>query len=69
MTTTDIPALDEAKLEAFVGQAVVDMGSAISGLLLHLVPGQATFASLMVEARLMTLRSLGSVACRFRQAM
>jgi hypothetical protein len=36
MTTTDIPALDEAKLEAFVGQAVVDMGSAISGLLLHL---------------------------------
>lgn len=36
MTTTDIPALDEAKLEAFVGQAVVDMGAAISGLLLHL---------------------------------
>jgi hypothetical protein len=36
MTTTDIPALDEAKLEAFVGQVVVDMGSAISGLLLHL---------------------------------
>jgi hypothetical protein len=35
----------------------------------ELVPGQATFASLMVEARLMTLRSLGSVACRFRQAM
>jgi 2-polyprenyl-3-methyl-5-hydroxy-6-metoxy-1,4-benzoquinol methylase len=36
MTTTDIPTLDEAKLEAFVGQAVVDMGAAISGLLLHL---------------------------------
>jgi SAM-dependent methyltransferase len=28
--------LDPAKLEAFVGQAVVDMGAAISGLLLHL---------------------------------
>jgi SAM-dependent methyltransferase len=36
MTTTDIPALNEAKLEAFVGQTVVDMGAAISGLLLHL---------------------------------
>lgn len=36
MTTTDIPAPDQAKLEAFVGQAVVDMGAAISGLLLHL---------------------------------
>ena len=36
MTTTDIPALDQARLEAFVGQAVVDMGAAISGLLLHL---------------------------------
>jgi 2-polyprenyl-3-methyl-5-hydroxy-6-metoxy-1,4-benzoquinol methylase len=36
MTTTDIPAPDGAKLEAFVGQAVVDMGAAISGLLLHL---------------------------------
>jgi SAM-dependent methyltransferase len=35
-TTTPIPILDEAKLEAFVGQAVVDMGAAISGLLLHL---------------------------------
>jgi SAM-dependent methyltransferase len=34
----DPPAaeLDPAKLEAFVGQAVVDMGAAISGLLLHL---------------------------------
>src|SRR2546423_7461191 len=28
--------LDEAKLEAFVGQAVTDMGAAISGLLLHM---------------------------------
>ena len=36
MTTTDIPALDQAKLEAFVGQAVLDMGAAVSGLLLHL---------------------------------
>ena len=36
MTTTDIPTIDEAKLEAFVGQAVVDMGAAISGLLLHI---------------------------------
>ena len=36
MTATDIPALDETRLEAFVGQAVVDMGAAISGLLLHL---------------------------------
>jgi 2-polyprenyl-3-methyl-5-hydroxy-6-metoxy-1,4-benzoquinol methylase len=36
MTTTDIPALDGARLEAFVGQAVADMGAAISGLLLHL---------------------------------
>ena len=36
MTTTDIPAIDEAKLEAFVGQAVTDMGAAISGLLLHI---------------------------------
>ncbi len=35
----------------------------------QLVPGQATFARLMVEARLMTLRSFGSVVCRFRQAM
>jgi SAM-dependent methyltransferase len=30
------PEVDQAKLEAFVGQAVVDMGAAISGLLLHL---------------------------------
>ena len=36
MTSTDIPVLDQAKLEAFVGQAVIDMGAAISGLLLHL---------------------------------
>src|SRR5215470_9557619 len=40
MSTTDTapttPALDEEKLHAFVGQAVVDMGAAISGLLLHL---------------------------------
>src|SRR4051794_15511755 len=36
MTSTEIPTIDEAKLEAFVGQAVVDMGAAISGLLVHL---------------------------------
>jgi hypothetical protein len=36
MTATGIPALDEARLEAFVGQAVADMGAAISGLLLHI---------------------------------
>jgi SAM-dependent methyltransferase len=36
MTSTEIPTIDEAKLQAFVGQAVVDMGAAISGLLLHL---------------------------------
>jgi SAM-dependent methyltransferase len=36
MTTTDLASIDEAKLEAFVGQAVVDMGAAISGLMLHL---------------------------------
>src|SRR6478609_10754738 len=34
--TTTIPAIDEAKLETFVGQAVLDMGAAISGLLLHI---------------------------------
>lgn len=36
MTTTGVAMIDEAKLEAFVGQAVVDMGAAISGLMLHL---------------------------------
>jgi SAM-dependent methyltransferase len=38
MTTIDKPTatLDEEKLHAFVGQAVVDMGAAISGLLLHI---------------------------------
>jgi NAD(P)H dehydrogenase (quinone) len=68
--------------EAGVRTAVVDYddSSTVEGALTggdtfvlvsgnDLVPGQATFASLMVEARLMTLRSLGSVACRFRQAM
>ncbi len=39
------------------------------GVVTELVPGQATFALLMVSARRMTLRRLGSVACRFRQAM
>jgi hypothetical protein len=36
MTTTDIPAIDEARLKAFVGRAVIDMGAAIYGLLLHI---------------------------------
>jgi len=36
MTTTETNQIDEAKLEAFVGQAVTDMGAAISGLLLHI---------------------------------
>jgi SAM-dependent methyltransferase len=36
MTTAELPTIDDAKLEAFVGQAVVDMGAAISGLLLHI---------------------------------
>ena len=36
MTTIDNTTVNEAKLEAFVGQAVTDMGAAISGLLLHL---------------------------------
>lgn len=36
MTTTTATSIDDAKLEAFVGQAVSDMGAAISGLLLHL---------------------------------
>jgi hypothetical protein len=36
MTSTDVQTIDEAKLEAFAGQAVVDMGAAICGLLLHI---------------------------------
>ncbi len=36
MTTTEIAPVDQAKLEAFVGQAVTDMGAAISGLLLYI---------------------------------
>src|ERR1700754_1706721 len=36
MSATQDKPLDEAKLEAFVGQAVTDMGAAISGLLLHM---------------------------------
>ena len=36
MTTTETSPIDEARLEAFVGQAVADMGAAISGLLLHI---------------------------------
>ncbi len=36
MTTIDLAPIDQAKLEAFVGQAVTDMGAAISGLMLHI---------------------------------
>jgi SAM-dependent methyltransferase len=36
MTTLTAPAIDEGKLEAFVGSAVTDLGAAISGLLLHI---------------------------------
>ena len=36
MTTIETNRIDEARLEAFVGQAVTDMGAAISGLLLHI---------------------------------
>ena len=36
MTTIDMNPVDESRLEAFVGQAVADMGAAISGLLLHI---------------------------------
>ena len=36
MTTEETKAIDGARLEAFVGQAVTDMGAAISGLLLHI---------------------------------
>src|SRR5919112_1991016 len=35
-TTTEITTIDNKKLETFVGQAVTDMGAAISGLLLHI---------------------------------
>jgi SAM-dependent methyltransferase len=36
LTTTETSPVDEARLEAFIGQAVTDMGAAISGLLLHI---------------------------------
>jgi len=36
VTTTETNPIDEARLEAFVGQAVTDMGAAISGLLVHI---------------------------------
>ena len=36
MTTIDTPRIDEGTLEQFVHQAVVDLGAAISGLMLHL---------------------------------
>lgn len=36
MSTTEAMPVDGLRLEAFVGQAVTDMGAAISGLLLHI---------------------------------
>jgi SAM-dependent methyltransferase len=36
MTTTETNPIDQARLESFVGQAVTDIGAAISGLLLHI---------------------------------
>jgi SAM-dependent methyltransferase len=36
MTTIETKPIDQARLEASVGQAVADMGAAISGLLLHI---------------------------------
>ena len=36
MTATETNSINDARLEAFVGQAVTDMGAAISGLLLHI---------------------------------
>jgi hypothetical protein len=47
----------------------VELANRIVAAIGHLVPSQATFARLMVSARRMILRSLGSVMCRFRQAM
>src|SRR2546423_1368693 len=41
MTTTETNPIDQARLEAFVGQAVTDMGAAISGLLRLFRPGYA----------------------------
>src|SRR4051794_41456198 len=35
-TGSDMSNIDDGKLQAFVGQAVTDMGAAISGLLLHM---------------------------------
>jgi SAM-dependent methyltransferase len=36
MTATETNTIDEARLEAFVGRAVTDMGAAVSGLLMHI---------------------------------
>jgi hypothetical protein len=58
--TDEADAATRAKLESR-SREVISIG--------ELVPGQATFALLMVEARLTTLRSLESVRWRFRQVM
>lgn len=54
-----------------IAEAVLDVPAEVLVLSasLHLVPRQATFARLMVAARLTTLRRCGSVAWRLRQAM
>src|SRR6266480_49211 len=60
MTTTETNPIDEARLEAFVRQAVTAMGAALSGLLLHIgdrlglykaMAGAAPVTSAMLAAR------------------
>jgi hypothetical protein len=67
-------ALDEAvrrflRRDVFEPAIRLAYGPTLGALAGELVPSQATFALVMVEARLITFRSLGSVVCRFRQAM
>jgi hypothetical protein len=59
MTTTDIATVDVAKLEAFVGQVVVDMCAAISGLLLH-IGDRLGLAKAMAGAGPVTSARLGA---------
>lgn len=59
MSITQGGQLDEAKLEAFVGQAVTDMGAAISGLLLHMGDRLGLYKA-MASAGPMTSASLAA---------
>jgi hypothetical protein len=62
--------LDEIQVDGAgkaVQQSGLGAGPAPVRSNVQLVLGQATFARLMVSARRMTLRSPGSVACRFRR--